>query len=65
MTSCCGAHRRFVTLLGRRRRPPQTLRRVGSSAGSAAVIRARVPHTPTGLPERNKAVQRGEMLGPE
>ena len=57
MTSCRDAHWRFVAPPGRCRRPstPQTLSRVGSSAGYVAVIGARVPHTPTGLPERSKA----------
>lgn len=56
VTSCRGTHRRSVPP-GRRRRlsAPQTLRRIGSSAGSAAVIGARVPHAPTSLPERSKA----------
>ena len=56
VTSCRGTHRRSVPP-GRRRRlsAPQTLRRIGSSARSAAVIGARVPHAPTSLPERSKA----------
>lgn len=63
MTSCRGAHPRVAALMRWRRRlnANQTLNRVRSSARSAAVIEARVSHTPTGpaMDEQAERRQRG------
>ena len=65
MTASRRAHRRFVVPPGRRdrQRNPRALHGVGSSAGCAAVIEARVSHTPR-VPLGGASMQRGERLSP-